>query len=55
MFRIRTYNQIALRGLERFPRDRFEVAPQNYANKVQGIPVGGEDGGGRTRHRHHGC
>lgn len=36
-------------------RDRFEVAPQNYANKVQGIPVGGEDGGGRTRHRHHGC
>ncbi len=28
MFRIRTYNQIALRGLERFPRDRFEVASE---------------------------
>jgi len=26
MFRIRTYNQIALRGLERFPRNHFEVA-----------------------------
>lgn len=26
MFRIRTHNQIALRGLERFPRDRFEIA-----------------------------
>lgn len=26
MFRIRTYNQISVRGLERFPRDRYEVA-----------------------------
>ena len=26
MLRIRTHNQIALRGLERFPRDRFEIA-----------------------------
>ncbi|WP_019626186.1 phosphoglycerate dehydrogenase [Thioalkalivibrio sp. ALJT] len=26
MYRIQTYNNIALRGLERFPRDRYEVA-----------------------------
>lgn len=26
MFRIQTFNNIALRGLERFPRDRYEVA-----------------------------
>ncbi|MEM9743211.1 MAG: phosphoglycerate dehydrogenase [Pseudomonadota bacterium] len=26
MYRIKTLNQIALRGLERFPRDRYEVA-----------------------------
>jgi D-3-phosphoglycerate dehydrogenase / 2-oxoglutarate reductase len=25
MYKIRTYNQIAVKGLERFPRDRFEV------------------------------
>jgi D-3-phosphoglycerate dehydrogenase len=25
MYKVRTFNQIALRGLERFPRDRFEV------------------------------
>lgn len=28
MFRIRTHDRIALRGLERFPRDRFEVASE---------------------------
>ena len=28
MFRIRTYNQISVRGLERFPRDRYEVASE---------------------------
>lgn len=27
MYRIRTYNNIAQRGLERYPRDRYEVAP----------------------------
>jgi D-3-phosphoglycerate dehydrogenase / 2-oxoglutarate reductase len=26
MYKIRTYNQIAVRGLERFPRDRFELS-----------------------------
>jgi D-3-phosphoglycerate dehydrogenase / 2-oxoglutarate reductase len=26
MYKIRTYNQIAVRGLERFPRDQFEVS-----------------------------
>lgn len=36
-------------------RDRFEASPQNYANKVQGIPIGGEDGAGRARRRHRGC
>ena len=25
MYKVRTFNQIALRGLERFPRDGFEV------------------------------
>jgi len=28
MFRIQTLNQIALTGLERFPRDRYEVASE---------------------------
>ena len=28
MFRIRTYNQISARGLERFPRDSYEVASE---------------------------
>jgi D-3-phosphoglycerate dehydrogenase / 2-oxoglutarate reductase len=26
MYKIRTFNQIAVRGLERFPRDRFEIS-----------------------------
>ena len=34
-------------------RDRFEAAPQDYANKVQGIPIGGS--AERPRRRHHGC
>ena len=25
MYKVRTFNQIALRGLERFPRDNYEV------------------------------
>ncbi len=28
MYKIRTYNQIAVKGLDRFPRDRFEVASE---------------------------
>src|SRR5262249_35813566 len=28
MFRIRTYNQISVKGLERFPRDCYEVASE---------------------------
>ena len=28
MFKVRTRNQIALEGLERFPRDRFEVGTE---------------------------
>ena len=28
MFKVRTHNQIALEGLERFPRDRFEVGTE---------------------------
>lgn len=36
-------------------RDRFEAAPQDYANKVQGIPIGGHDSAARPRRRHHGC
>ena len=28
MYKVRTFNQIALRGLERFPRDRFEVGTE---------------------------
>ena len=28
MFKVRTFNQIALRGLERFPRDQFEVGTE---------------------------
>ncbi|MCB1686062.1 MAG: phosphoglycerate dehydrogenase [Pseudomonadales bacterium] len=28
MYKIRTYNQIAVRGLERFPRDRYEVSSE---------------------------
>ncbi|MEE4277933.1 MAG: phosphoglycerate dehydrogenase [Halieaceae bacterium] len=28
MYRIRTYNNIAVQGLERFPRDRYEVASE---------------------------
>ncbi len=28
MFRIRTYNQISVRGLERFPRDSYEIASE---------------------------
>jgi D-3-phosphoglycerate dehydrogenase len=28
MFKVRTYNSISLRGLERFPRDRYEVASE---------------------------
>lgn len=46
MFRIRTYNQIALRGLERFPRDRFEVASELSepdALLLRSYPLGGED------------
>ncbi len=27
MFRIRTYNQISSKGLERFPRDRYQIGP----------------------------
>ncbi len=34
-------------------RDRFEAAPQDYANKVQGIPIGGS--AERPHRRHHGC
>lgn len=29
MYKIRTYNQIAVRGLERFPRDQFEVSSES--------------------------
>ena len=46
MFRIRTYNQIALRGLERFPRDRFEVASELSepdALLLRSHPLGGAD------------
>jgi len=28
MFKIRTYNQIASKGLDRFPRDRYEIASE---------------------------
>jgi len=28
MYKVRTFNQIALRGLERFPRDGFEVGTE---------------------------
>ena len=28
MYKVRTFNQIALRGLERFPRERFEVGSE---------------------------
>lgn len=34
-------------------RDRFEAAPQDYANKVQGIPMAGS--ADRPRSRHRGC
>lgn len=34
-------------------RDRFEAAPQDYANKVQGIAIGGS--AERPRRRRHGC
>lgn len=36
-------------------RDRFEATPQDYAAKVQGIPVGGSDRAERPHRRHHGC
>lgn len=36
-------------------RDRFEAAPQDYAAKVQGIPVTGSDSAERPRRRRHGC
>jgi hypothetical protein len=29
MYKIRTYNQIAVKGLERFPRDQFEVSSES--------------------------
>jgi D-3-phosphoglycerate dehydrogenase len=29
MYKIRTYNQIAIRGLDRFPRDQFEVSSES--------------------------
>ena len=28
MFHVRTYNKIASRGLNRFPRDQYEVGPE---------------------------
>ncbi|MYI69442.1 MAG: 3-phosphoglycerate dehydrogenase, partial [Boseongicola sp. SB0673_bin_14] len=28
MYKIRTYNQIAVRGLERFPRQRYELGTE---------------------------
>ncbi|MAS40283.1 MAG: 3-phosphoglycerate dehydrogenase [Porticoccaceae bacterium] len=31
MFRIRTYNQISSKGLDRFPRDRYQVGPDTEA------------------------
>ena len=34
-------------------RDRFEAAPQDFANKVQGIPMTGN--AERPHRRHHGC
>ncbi len=47
MFRIRTYNQISNKGLDRFPRDRYEVAsgldaPQGYilrSHKLHGEAI----------------
>lgn len=36
-------------------RDRFEAAPQDFADKVQGVPVGGSESADRPRHRRHGC
>ncbi|MFZ5658155.1 MAG: YHS domain-containing protein [Pseudomonadota bacterium] len=35
-------------------RARFEAAPQEYAQKVAGYPVGADAGGRRSRH-HGGC
>jgi D-3-phosphoglycerate dehydrogenase / 2-oxoglutarate reductase len=28
MYKVRTFNQIALKGLERFPRDQFEIGTE---------------------------
>ena len=47
MFKIRTYNAISVKGLERFARDRYEVGsdiahPDAYllrSHKLQGEPV----------------
>lgn len=36
-------------------RDRFEAAPQDFAGKVQGVPIGGGESAERPRRRHHGC
>ena len=47
MYKVRTYNQIALKGLERFPRQSYEVGsdiahPDAYllrSQKLQELPV----------------
>jgi D-3-phosphoglycerate dehydrogenase / 2-oxoglutarate reductase len=42
MYKVRTFNQIALRGLERFPRDRFEVGteiPDPHAILLRSHPL----------------
>ena len=47
MFKVRTYNQISVKGLERFPRQQYEVgsdigSPDAYllrSQKLQGLDV----------------
>jgi len=36
-------------------RDRFEAAPQDFAGKVQGVPIGGGERAERPRRRRRGC
>ena len=36
-------------------RDRFEAAPQDFAGKVQGLPIRDSENIDEPRHRHHGC
>ena len=47
MYKVRTYNQISVKGLDRFPRQSYEVGsdighPDAFllrSQKLQGVPV----------------